>query len=49
MTTQATNVIWRKLRRHQALVTKNAKMKVIANIAAIMKHGQMTVITEGSN
>jgi hypothetical protein len=30
-------------------VTKNAKMKVIANIAAIMKHGQMAVITGENN
>jgi len=46
MITPAISATCRKQRRHQALVIKSARMKVIVKIVAITKRGKVAVITE---
>jgi len=43
-----TNVIYLRLHQHREHGSKNARMKVIAKTAAIMKPGRMVVIIGGS-
>ena len=44
-TTQSTNVTYRKLRRHQALVTKSASLTQNVRLAPTMRHGQAEATT----